>query len=168
MDWLELRNKGLTTLKKYKYMILAILAGILLLSFPEQQSNTEEKDANVMDISCQQTLEDNLSQILGMMEGAGRVEVLLTQEKGEEFLYQTDDALTSGEYSQDHRKSTVLISGDNRAETGLLRQRNPPVYLGAIVLCQGADKASIRLAIVEAVTDATGLGSDRITVLKMK
>ena len=73
-----------------------------------------------------------------------------------------------GEYSQDHRKSTVLISGDNRAENGLLRQRNPPVYLGAIVLCQGADKASIRLAIVEAVTDATGLGSDRITVLKMK
>lgn len=168
MDWLELRNKGLTTLKKYKYMILAILAGILLLSFPEQQSNTEEKDTNVMDISCQQTLEDNLSQILGMMEGAGRVEVMLTQEKGEEFLYQTDDALTSGEYSQDQRKSTVLISGDNRAETGLLRQRNPPVYLGAIVLCQGADKASIRLAIVEAVTDATGLGSDRITVLKMK
>jgi len=42
------------------------------------------------------------------------------------------------------------------------------LYRGAVVVCQGGDNASVRLAVVEAVSNATGLTSDRITVLKMK
>ena len=55
-----------------------------------------------------------------------------------------------------------------RADPGLVRQVNPPEYLGAVVLCQGADNPSVKLSIVEAVSKATGLTTDRITVLKMK
>jgi hypothetical protein len=40
--------------------------------------------------------------------------------------------------------------------------------MGAVIVCQGADKPVVRLAIVEAVADATGLSTDTITVLKMK
>jgi len=36
------------------------------------------------------------------------------------------------------------------------------------VVCQGADRAGVRLAVVDAVKSVTGLSSDRITVLKMK
>jgi stage III sporulation protein AG len=36
------------------------------------------------------------------------------------------------------------------------------------VICQGAADPAVRLAVVEAVADATGLGADRISVLKMK
>jgi stage III sporulation protein AG len=43
-----------------------------------------------------------------------------------------------------------------------------PQYLGAIVVCQGADRSDVRLAIVEAVSALTGLGADKISVLKMK
>lgn len=39
---------------------------------------------------------------------------------------------------------------------------------GAVILCQGADAAEVRLHIVEAVSAFTGLGSNRILVLKMK
>jgi hypothetical protein len=42
------------------------------------------------------------------------------------------------------------------------------VYQGAVVLCQGAADAAVRLAVVEAVSKATGLGADKICVLKMK
>ena len=41
-------------------------------------------------------------------------------------------------------------------------------FAGAIVVCQGADNAEVRLRIVEAVSAYTGLGSNRIMVLKMK
>lgn len=41
-------------------------------------------------------------------------------------------------------------------------------FTGAIILCQGADAAEVRLHIVEAVSAFTGLGSNRILVLKMK
>ena len=40
--------------------------------------------------------------------------------------------------------------------------------VGAIIVCQGGDSPTVRLNIVEAVSNVTGIGSDRITVLKMK
>ena len=50
----------------------------------------------------------------------------------------------------------------------MVRTIVPPVYLGAIIVCQGGDSPAVRLAVVEAVSNVTGIGSDRITVEKMK
>ena len=90
--------------------------------------------------------------------------VLLTQREGEQTVYQTDEDSTSSGV----RSDTVLLSGADRSQTGLVRQINPPTYLGAVIVCQGADSASVRLAIVAAVGRVTGLSTDKITVLKMK
>ena len=49
-----------------------------------------------------------------------------------------------------------------------MQQKLSPVYQGAIILCQGADSPSVRLAITQAVSKVTGLPTDRIAVLKMK
>lgn len=39
---------------------------------------------------------------------------------------------------------------------------------GAVVVCQGADQPSVRLDVTNAVVAYTGLGSDKISVIKMK
>lgn len=39
---------------------------------------------------------------------------------------------------------------------------------GAVVVCAGAESARVRLAVINAVSAYTGLGSDKITVMKMK
>lgn len=39
---------------------------------------------------------------------------------------------------------------------------------GAVVLCRGAEQSAVRLAVINAVSAYTGLGSDKITVIKMK
>lgn len=39
---------------------------------------------------------------------------------------------------------------------------------GAVVLCSGADNSAVRLCVTNAVSAYTGLGSDKITVIKMK
>lgn len=39
---------------------------------------------------------------------------------------------------------------------------------GAVVVCQGADQPGVRLDVTNAVTAYTGLGSDKISVIKMK
>lgn len=38
---------------------------------------------------------------------------------------------------------------------------------GAVVVCQGADSVSVRLAVTEAVRCYTGLGADKIVIFKM-
>jgi len=61
----------------------------------------------------------------------------------------------------------VIISSGS-GEQGLIQTVTPPVYLGAIVVCQGGADPSVRLAVTQAVSVITGIGTDRITVLKMK
>ena len=39
---------------------------------------------------------------------------------------------------------------------------------GAVVLCAGAEESSVRLSVTNAVSVYTGLGSDKIRVIKMK
>jgi len=39
---------------------------------------------------------------------------------------------------------------------------------GAVVVCQGADEAGVRYCVTNAVSAYTGLGSDKIQVIKMK
>ena len=62
----------------------------------------------------------------------------------------------------------MTVTDGQRNETGLVRQVNPPSYLGAVVVCQGGDDPRVQLDIVNAVSRITGLGADRISVLKMK
>ena len=168
MDWAEVSNRGMEFIKKYRYVLLVLLAGIFLMALPDGEKAQTETEVPAIESTAQPTLQDSLAEILRQIEGAGKVRVLLTQAAGEQTIYQTDEDISTSENSSDIRRETVIITDSGRGETGLIRQVNPPTYLGAVVLCQGADSAKVRLAIVEAVMSVTALSSDNITVLKMK
>lgn len=59
----------------------------------------------------------------------------------------------------------VLLDGGDREETVVTRMAYP-TYRGALVVCQGGDRADVKLAVTEAVSALTGLSSDRVTVAK--
>lgn len=163
MDRVALHEKAKDAFQKYKYVLLVLALGMVLMSLPEpageQETVTEE-----MTEAAQLSTSEALAQILSQMEGVGKVQVLLTESAGAETLYQTDED-SSGDSL---RVETVIISDSDRGEQGLVRRVDPPKYLGAVIVCQGGDSSSVRLAVVEAVANATGLGTDRISVLKMK
>lgn len=161
MEWTAIKEGIPAFLKKYRYVLLVLLAGICLMLLPEKKQAVPEPAAQQ---EQQETVAEALENILSRIKGAGKVEVLLTEYRGQETLYQTDSQ-GSGE---SFREDTVILSGTDREETGLIRQTNPPIYQGALIVCQGGDSPSVKLSIVEAVMDITGLTSDRITVLKMK
>ena len=166
MDWLTRSEKVRLWIKEYRYVILVLIIGILLMMLPQGKTE-EKKDDNVLipETEAVETLQEQLEQLLSLVQGAGKVRVLLTEAEGERVIYQTDGE----QRSQDSKRAdTVIVSDSARAESGLVQQILPPSYMGAIILCQGADSASVRLSLIEAVSNATGLSSDRISVLKMK
>lgn len=167
MDIADLGKKAKLLFKKYKYAVLVLLVGLGLMLIPER---SEEPAAEPVEIDRHETasLNDRLEGILSTIEGAGKVEVLLSVRAGEETVFQTNNNISSNGENQTSQITTVMITTSNKDETGLIRQVNPPIYLGAIVVCQGADSPSVRLSIINAVSDATGLGADQISVLKMK
>ncbi|MBQ6840201.1 MAG: stage III sporulation protein AG [Oscillospiraceae bacterium] len=165
----RIKERFTKLINKYRYVLLIILIGIglMMLPSPVKSEESETVRSNVEDIQTV-SISEELALILSQVDGAGDVEVLLTVSSGEEVLYQTDEEISVNGESSSTQISTVVVSGTDRYEHGLIRQTISPIYQGAIVVCQGADDPKVQLAIVDAVANATGLGADRISVLKMK
>jgi len=161
----QLRFILLQWLKEYKYIVLIFTVGLVFLLLPTNNKEESEKIEYIEVNTEGNSLQHEIEEILGQIQGVGKVKVLLTEASGERILYQTDNQITS---QDTQRFDTVIISGSGKTQEGLIRQVLPPTYKGAIVICQGADSATIRFAIIDAVSKATGLDSTKITVLKMK
>lgn len=107
---------------------------------------------------------------LGQIQGVGTVRVLLTVDTdGERQLAQNTELRYSGSATapEDYSRTSepVLLDGGDREETVVTRTAYP-TYRGALVVCQGGDRADVKLAVTEAVSALTGLSSDRVTVAK--
>lgn len=161
MDITLLKEKATLWIGKYKYLVLILLLGIGLMLIPSGNKKAEESAAPQQTPIQAASLADELEDILSNIKGAGRVQVMLTVKNGEQTIYQTDIPGTD-------RQDTVIITDEDRAQNALVQQIISPTYRGAIVLCQGAENASVCLAIKEAVSKVTGLDASQISVLKMK
>ena len=169
MDLRSLKDKITRIYGKYKYVALIVAAGIVLMSIPKVTDSDASASAQPIDAEQEQvTLTQELEEILSSIEGCGRVKVLLTYSAGEEHIYQQDTDVTSSDKTAGESSSTVIVSDGGRSESPVMRQIIPPVCRGAVIVCQGGDSPVVQLAIVQAVSSATGLTADKITVLKMK
>ena len=160
MDLESGKRQFISYIKKFQYFLIILAVGVVVMLIPSAE--TEKEEPITPEISIQSDLEGELEEILSQISGVGKTEVLLTEFSGSETIYQSDSGHNlSG-------SDTVILTDSNRSQYGLVRQVLAPVYKGAVVVCKGADSASVRLAVVDAVMRATGLSSDCISVLKMK
>ena len=166
MDWKMIRGAVPARLKKYRFPLAVVLVGLILMQLPSGRPvqpqvpppvPREEPDAA-----------RQLEQILSRISGVGEVQVLLTERLGREVIFQQNEDISNGDNTSSIRRDTMTVEGAQRQEEGLVRQIIPAVYQGAIVVCQGAEDPVVRLQIAQAVSRITGLGTDRISVLKMK
>lgn len=169
MDIKVLPKKIYALFKKYRYALLVVAIGLVLMAIPGTQENAEGKEADdTQTLQPEPLLEERLSVILSQVSGAGQVRVILTVAEGEEIVYQTNDDTSNTNDSGNVSVDTVTVTDAQRNQNGLVRQVNPAIYQGAVIVCQGADNPSVRLALVDAVSKLTGLGANCISVLKMK
>lgn len=153
----QLRN----FLKKHGSVLSILFIGIALMLLPTPQKESQVRSVSIQYPETQPpSLQEQLTEILLHVEGAGKVNVLLTISSGEKTIYQTDTGASGTD--------TVILTDSIRNQVGLIAQIEPPKYLGAVIVCQGADRPAVRLAITQAVSSVTGLGYDKITILKMK
>ena len=169
MDVAPTMKKAADFLKKYRFAALVLLIGLALMLLPSRKESENSASTQTAETTeAEPSINAQLVDILSKVQGAGNVQVLLTIRAGEETLYQTDNTVEVTGEDSSTQVSTVILSNTDKAQTGLVRQVNPPTYLGALIVCQGGDDPLVKLAITEAVSKVTGLGADRISVLKMK
>lgn len=163
VKWKQVLGK----LGKYKYPLLILVLGVILMLLPEKTAAPQPEPTSVS-LQPVVSFSEQLETILSQIQGAGKVRVLLSQETGERILYQTDTRTDTSTDSSSVTVDTVIVSAGSGQQTGLIVQTDAQTYRGAIVLCQGADDPQIKLNITYAVSRATGLSTDKITVLKLK
>ena len=155
-------------IKKYKYVAIIVLIGVVFMLVPTGKRKETASPVHIPEETENIQIQGELEQILSQISGAGEVRVLLSVSGGEETVYQTNSRQTGAGESMNTQSDTVTVTDADRNQKGLIKQTISPSYRGAIVVCEGADSAIVKLAIVEAVSNITGLSSDRISVLKMK
>lgn len=163
-------RKLTASLKKYAPVIGVGLVGLLLLLWPQSGARDQKEEApqSMQEDEALTDTERRLEQILSAIDGAGEVRVMLSIRTGAQSVYQTDEKRSVDEAGQTQETTTVFYQQSGSQKTPVLVRTEYPVYQGALVVCGGADSAAVQLAIVDAVRSLTGLGSDKITVVKMK
>ena len=172
-DRCGMKTEGVRKLwDRYKYAALILLIGAGLLLWPGGSGHTAQTGQSEAPpaYTAAETLRKDLEEILGQIQGVGTVRVLLTVDTdGERQLAQNTELRYSGSAAApaDYSRTSepVLLDGGDREETVVTRTAYP-TYRGALVVCQGGDRADVKLAVTEAVSALTGLSSDRVTVAK--
>ena len=161
------RERILPVLKKYRAVLAVLLAGVLLLA-SGHSGNTASADSTVSQSFDLNDFQQELQARLAAISGAGRVELMLSLDQTEESVYAVNTRQTSGSDSRSRESDVSVVSNGSCGETPVTVKRVLPVFRGAVVLCDGADDASVRLSVTQAVSTVCGIGADKVTVLKMQ
>lgn len=149
-------------LLKNKYVLVVLLLGLVLLLIPTgskdkaaSNSSGESSELSAPSFSVADE-EERLERVLGQIDGAGEVQVLLSLRStaARELAWGEDEPL--------------VISTGSGQQSAVELWYDYPEYLGAVIISSGASSARVKLDITNAVSAFTGLGSDKITVIKMK
>ncbi len=117
--------------------------------------------------------EKRFAAALERIDGAGEVEVVLTLKSGvsrtlaENESSSYESAKEQGDTRLESKKEAVLTSSGGSERSPVTLSYSYPEYQGALVVCRGAGEAYVRLAVTQAMSALTGLGTDKISVVKM-
>lgn len=156
-------------LGKYKFVALILCLGVVLMLLPvrgDNQSNQtqavsqSEEGEQTFDLEA---LERRMESALSEINGVGEVTVVLSlRSSGEDILAQdTSEGTTSD-------RETVIVSTGSGTEEAVSVKTIYPEFKGALVICEGAGNASVKLEVLQAVSAITGLSSDQISICQRK
>lgn len=153
--------------KKYRYVLLVLLVGILLMLLPTRktQPHTEQNRSDSYSLA---DTERRMAEMLQEIEGVGLVKVMLTLKSGSTLQLAEDNSSTQRDTELRRDSEVVTLNRGSGQQEVVVTQETYPVYQGAVVVCEGADNSTARLRVTEAVAVLTGLASDKISVVKWK
>ena len=160
-------QKALQGIKKYKYVLLTALLGVLLLLLPQNEKAADSGSAtpSAAENFDREALQNEMETILSSLNGVGKLSLMLTVEGGGAYELAQDETASlkarGDEVDEQTRKTeTVVLGGGTSAEVVVTHSRYPRF------VCECGDHADVQLRVTQAVSALTGLSSERISVVK--
>ena len=159
----------LQKLKKYRYPALVLVLGVFLLLIPVgKRADAEDvippasPEAEAFDLAAFTRQTETL---LSQCRGAGEVHLLLTLDTEGRRDYLLEQRQETG-MDREILETQAVLASQSGIQSPVTLEIQMPRFRGAVVLCPGGDSPEVVLGIKEALSSLTGLGLDRITVLR--
>lgn len=175
--------------EKYRRVVLLLgvlgIALIFLSGFfqdraAESKAASASAQAGVTDADQYvKQLEENLADIVNGISGGTDAKVMITLEKGTQYVYATEQKKSQQKTQDQNTGSTTRNQENNSLETNYIIVKDAdgsqkalaitevqPVVKGVIVVCKGGDLPSVQQNIIDAVTTALNISSARVCVIK--
>ena len=142
-------------------------------------ATTEQNVTTNNNITTTGELEEKLKNILTKMQGVGEVEVCLNYSESSEVVAMynenskvsnTEETDTSGgtrKIQETDTQKDIIYQEENGEKTPITQKIIQPKIEGAIITAKGANNASTKNNIIQAVEAITGLATHKIQVFEM-
>ena len=142
-------------------------------------AGVEEGSAMQANAMTQDTLSIQLEEILGKIEGVGKVKVLITYSQTNETVpmynedtsqKDTEEKDTSGgtrKVTETDSQKEIIYQESKGEKIPITKSIISPKIEGAIITAQGAGNAVVKTNIIQAVEAVTGVASHKIQVFSM-
>lgn len=108
--------------------------------------------------------------ILSSLDGVGKLSLMLTVEGGGAYELAQDETASlkarGDEVDEQTRKTETVVLGSGTSAEVVVTHSRYPRFVGALIVCEGGDRADVQLKVTQAVSALTGLSSERISVVK--
>lgn len=180
-SWLA-KIKKMDTKKKIQYAVILLITIVILAIFfgtsgTSTDTPTDTAPTINQDISSD-SIEDKLKETLSKIDGAGRVEVMITYESSAilnpAISVDTQSSTTQDQHDNGNsvtesintQREVVTVSGSNGNQALVLSEQSPKIK-GVIVIAEGADKISVKLNLLSAVQTVLNVEPEKVDVYKM-
>ncbi len=170
--------------KKVKVIVFIGVLGIVLILLsdiiaPKQEKKAAGTDSNSTFTESNQVIEQQIYDMVTAIEGVGKAKVMVTLESSAEYVYakeeksNTDvtrdaqDGQGTKTTQKDSTEEKYIFVDGSEGKQALLTTQKAPLIKGVVVVCEGGDDTTVRSRIIDAVTTALDIGSNRVCVTKM-
>ena len=177
---------GLGGEKGKNIIIIAGLLGIALIflsSFIKPTTQDQKEQEEKITITAEEyahQLEQNLTEVISSIQGAGPSKVMVTLENGVQTQYATEEKnnsevsqekdsngeTTRSQQSGDSEITYITVRDANGAERALEITEIQPTVKGVVVVCSGGEDPVVQQRVIDAVTTALNISSKRVCVTR--
>ena len=147
--------------KKSRIIILVVIfsllaAFLLLVGTPKKTTAAVKSDDYV------ETLEKKLSSVLGKINGAGKVAVMITVESGMETVLAKKTSVTETNGRKVTEETPLIVGG----KTVTLKE-NYPKIIGVLIIAEGAGNITVMRKIQDATLSVLDVSLKQVEILSM-
>lgn len=166
------------------FLVLFIIVIVVMNNLGGKKSTSNESNSTIIQSTTsnqkEKTLEEKLEDILSFIDGAGKVNVLITYSNGIEqvpiynvkqnttITQESDKAGGTRKTEENSNEQSVVFNEGEGTKTPVIGQTINPEIIGVLVVADGADNLSVKENLLKAVESTLNVPAHRVQVFARK